>query len=167
MCAVVCALQLHAVFSCHSCCCIISDVPHSAAVLAAWQRRSQLVPPLPRNCSKHHLRNLCAQAMCTILRMPCFILAVAMAVDKIYIHGRAHQNPYQTRSNLARAIMPCKLTHLDPSFPLTPPVCPVLGIWSQIKRAPQAVKKRKTFEVPGPAVEGAMPLDARARQIFR
>jgi len=41
------------------------------------------------------------------------------------------------------------------------------GIWSQIKRAPQAVKKRKTFEVPGPSVQGAMPLDARARQIFR
>jgi hypothetical protein len=45
--------------------------------------------------------------------------------------------------------------------------CVCAGIWSQIKRAPQAVKKRKTFEVPGPAVDGAMPLDARARQIFR
>jgi hypothetical protein len=40
------------------------------------------------------------------------------------------------------------------------------GIWSQIKRAPTAVKKRITFEVPGPAVPGAMGLDVRARQIF-
>eukprot|EP00879_Flechtneria_rotunda_P007116 GHRR01007468.1.p1 GENE.GHRR01007468.1~~GHRR01007468.1.p1 ORF type:complete len:279 (+),score=83.80 GHRR01007468.1:163-999(+) len=40
------------------------------------------------------------------------------------------------------------------------------GIWSQIKRAPQAVKKRITFEVPGPAVPGSMPLDTRARQVF-
>lgn len=40
------------------------------------------------------------------------------------------------------------------------------GIWSQIKRAPQAVKKRITFEVAGPAVAGAPGLDARARQIF-
>jgi hypothetical protein len=40
------------------------------------------------------------------------------------------------------------------------------GIWSQIKRAPTAVKKRITFEVPGPAVVGAPPLDSRARQIF-
>eukprot|EP00775_Hariotina_reticulata_P007844 gene7844-8041_t len=40
------------------------------------------------------------------------------------------------------------------------------GIWSQIKRAPTAVKKRITFQVAGPAVSGAMPLDARARQIF-
>lgn len=42
----------------------------------------------------------------------------------------------------------------------------VPGIWSQVKRAPKANRKRKTFEVPGPAVEGAMPVDARARQIF-
>lgn len=41
------------------------------------------------------------------------------------------------------------------------------GIWSLVKRAPQATKKRMTFEVPGPAVEGAVPLDDRARQIFR
>ncbi|PNW71628.1 hypothetical protein CHLRE_16g662150v5 [Chlamydomonas reinhardtii] len=43
----------------------------------------------------------------------------------------------------------------------------VPGIWSTVKRAPQAAKKRLTFEVPGPAVEGAMSLDDRARQIFR
>lgn len=43
----------------------------------------------------------------------------------------------------------------------------VPGIWSLVKRAPQATKKRMTFEVPGPAVEGAVPLDDRARQIFR
>ncbi|KXZ52431.1 hypothetical protein GPECTOR_9g475 [Gonium pectorale] len=43
----------------------------------------------------------------------------------------------------------------------------VPGIWSLVKRAPQATKKRMTFEVPGPAAEGAMPLDDRARQIFR
>lgn len=51
----------------------------------------------------------------------------------------------------------CALSHL---------ITPSTGIWSQIKRAPLAVKKRITFEVPGPSVEGAMPLDARARQIF-
>ncbi|KAL4425022.1 hypothetical protein ABPG77_001800 [Micractinium sp. CCAP 211/92] len=42
----------------------------------------------------------------------------------------------------------------------------VPGLWSLIKRAPKAKIKRKTYEVPGPAVPGAMPLDARARQIF-
>jgi hypothetical protein len=42
----------------------------------------------------------------------------------------------------------------------------VPGIWSQVKRAPQANKKRKTFEVDGPARPGAMPMDDRARQIF-
>ncbi|GLI71590.1 hypothetical protein VaNZ11_016830 [Volvox africanus] len=43
----------------------------------------------------------------------------------------------------------------------------VPGVWSLVKRAPQAAKKRLTFEVPGPAVQGAMTLDDRARQIFR
>jgi len=43
----------------------------------------------------------------------------------------------------------------------------VPGIWSQVKRAPTAKKVRKTFETPGPAVEGAVGLDARARQIFQ
>jgi hypothetical protein len=42
----------------------------------------------------------------------------------------------------------------------------VPGIWSQVKRAPKANRKRKTFEVAGPAVEGAMPMDERARQLF-
>lgn len=42
----------------------------------------------------------------------------------------------------------------------------VPGIWSQIKRAPRANRKRKTFAVPGPAAPGAMPMDERARQIF-
>ena len=40
------------------------------------------------------------------------------------------------------------------------------GLWSLIKRSPKAKVKRKTFEVAGPAVPGAMALDARARQIF-
>ena len=40
------------------------------------------------------------------------------------------------------------------------------GLWSQIKRAPQASKKRITFEVEGPAKAGAQSLDERARQIF-
>lgn len=40
------------------------------------------------------------------------------------------------------------------------------GLWSLIKRAPKAKVKRKTFEVAGPSTEGAMPLDARAKQIF-
>lgn len=43
--------------------------------------------------------------------------------------------------------------------------CP--GIWSQVKRAPKSSKKRKTYEVDGPARPGAMPMDERARQIFR
>lgn len=41
-----------------------------------------------------------------------------------------------------------------------------VGIWSQVKRAPKASVKRKTFEVDGPGREGAMPMDDRARQIF-
>ena len=40
------------------------------------------------------------------------------------------------------------------------------GLWSQIKRAPKASKKRITFEVEGPAKAGAQALDERARQIF-
>lgn len=43
----------------------------------------------------------------------------------------------------------------------------VPGIWSQIKRAPKANIKRKTFEVEGPKAPNAMPLDDRARQIFK
>ncbi|KAG2489011.1 hypothetical protein HYH03_012450 [Edaphochlamys debaryana] len=42
----------------------------------------------------------------------------------------------------------------------------VPGIYSLVKRAPSATKKRMTFEVLGPASEGAMSLDDRARQIF-
>eukprot|EP00983_Pelagomonas_calceolata_P041053 1137879-Pelagomonas_calceolata.AAC.4 len=38
-------------------------------------------------------------------------------------------------------------------------------IWSQIKRAPKASKKRKVYEVDGPAKENAIPLKERARQI--
>ncbi len=41
------------------------------------------------------------------------------------------------------------------------------GIWSQIKRAPQSSKKRKVYEVDGPARPSAMPMDDRARQIFQ
>ena len=36
-----------------------------------------------------------------------------------------------------------------------------------MKRAPQASKKRKVYEVPGPGVPGAIPVDDRARQIFQ
>ncbi|KIZ01885.1 hypothetical protein MNEG_6075 [Monoraphidium neglectum] len=43
----------------------------------------------------------------------------------------------------------------------------VPGIWSQVKRAPKANRKRKTFEVAGPSAAGAMPMDERARQIFQ
>lgn len=39
-------------------------------------------------------------------------------------------------------------------------------MWSQIKRAPKAKRKRKTYEVDGPARPEAVPLDNRARQIF-
>lgn len=40
------------------------------------------------------------------------------------------------------------------------------GLWSLIKRSPKAKIVRRVFEVPGPAAEGAMPLDSRARQIY-
>lgn len=40
------------------------------------------------------------------------------------------------------------------------------GLWSLIKRSPKAKIVRKVFEVAGPAVEGSMPLDVRAQQIF-
>ena len=43
---------------------------------------------------------------------------------------------------------------------------PIAGLWSQIKRAPKASIKRKTFEVEGPAKAGAQSLDIRAKQIF-
>jgi hypothetical protein len=42
----------------------------------------------------------------------------------------------------------------------------IAGIWSQVKRAPKANKKRKVFEVAGPAAEGAAPLKERARAIM-
>ena len=41
------------------------------------------------------------------------------------------------------------------------------GLWSLIKRAPKATKKRKVFEVEGPGVVGGMRLDVRARTIFQ
>jgi hypothetical protein len=40
------------------------------------------------------------------------------------------------------------------------------GLWSLVKRAPKASVKRKVFEVEGPGVSNAVPLDARARAIF-
>ena len=43
---------------------------------------------------------------------------------------------------------------------------PLAGLYSQVKRAPKAKIKRKTFETPGPAAAGAMSLDERARQLF-
>ena len=50
---------------------------------------------------------------------------------------------------------------------LTPtPTTTTPGLWSLVKRAPKSKVKRKTFEVAGPAVAGALPLDARAKQIF-
>lgn len=39
------------------------------------------------------------------------------------------------------------------------------GIWSQIKRAPKASKKRKVYEVDGPGKPDAISLKDRARQI--
>ena len=42
----------------------------------------------------------------------------------------------------------------------------LVGLWSLIKRAPKATKKRKIFEVDGPGKEGGA-LDARARSIFQ
>ena len=51
-------------------------------------------------------------------------------------------------------------------FPSQRSVSIPAGLWSQIKRAPKASIKRKTFEAPGPAKEGENSLDARASQIF-
>lgn len=45
-------------------------------------------------------------------------------------------------------------------------VATVPGLWSLVKRAPKASVKRKVYEVPGPAADGAMPLNVRAKQIF-
>jgi hypothetical protein len=56
--------------------------------------------------------------------------------------------------------------YYDRSRPCADPHACHTGIWSQVKRAPVASKKRKTFEVDGPARTGAMPIDDRARQIF-
>ncbi|CAG9467307.1 unnamed protein product [Pedinophyceae sp. YPF-701] len=39
------------------------------------------------------------------------------------------------------------------------------GLWSLIKRAPKAAVKRQTFEIDGPKVEGAKPLDDVARGV--
>lgn len=39
------------------------------------------------------------------------------------------------------------------------------GLWSLIKRSAKAKIRRRTYEVDGPAREGAMPLDSRAKQI--
>lgn len=40
------------------------------------------------------------------------------------------------------------------------------GLWSQVKRAPKAKIKRKTFETPGPEAEDGMAMDSRARQLY-
>lgn len=40
------------------------------------------------------------------------------------------------------------------------------GLWSLVKRAPKASVKRKAFEVEGPGVADAVPLNVRARAIF-
>uniref|UniRef100_A0A061S4Z6 Uncharacterized protein n=1 Tax=Tetraselmis sp. GSL018 TaxID=582737 RepID=A0A061S4Z6_9CHLO len=40
------------------------------------------------------------------------------------------------------------------------------GLWSLIKRAPKAKVAKRTYAVDGPGVEGSVPLDDRARQIF-
>jgi hypothetical protein len=37
------------------------------------------------------------------------------------------------------------------------------GLWSQVKRAPKAKIKRKTFETPGPEAEDGMTMDSRCR----
>lgn len=66
-----------------------------------------------------------------------------------------------------------RLAHLKPRPPPHHPLPPTrhqnkrAGLWSQIKRAPKAKRVRRVYEVPGPASPEAMPLDERARQIFR
>jgi hypothetical protein len=58
-------------------------------------------------------------------------------------------------------------TPLPLSSQKTTPLLNKTGLWSQIKRAPKAKRVRRVYEVPGPASPEAMPLDERARQIFR
>ena len=41
------------------------------------------------------------------------------------------------------------------------------GLWSLIKRAPKAKVARKTYEVEGPGIPNAVPIDDRARSIFQ
>ena len=43
----------------------------------------------------------------------------------------------------------------------------ITGIWSQVKRAPTSSKKRKVYEVDGPARPNAVSLKDRARQIVQ
>jgi hypothetical protein len=79
----------------------------------------------------------------------------------------------------ARGLVAAHPNHMHPAGPPPPrahhpqphpslrPFHPLpKGLWSLIKRSPKAKIKRKTFEVAGPAKEGAVPLDARAREIF-
>lgn len=40
-----------------------------------------------------------------------------------------------------------------------------LGLWSLIKRSAKSKIRRKTYEVDGPAKEGAVPVDSRAKEI--
>lgn len=39
------------------------------------------------------------------------------------------------------------------------------GVWSLVKRSAKSKVDRKTFEIPGPAAAGAVPLDQTARQV--
>jgi hypothetical protein len=68
---------------------------------------------------------------------------------------------------LPPAPAPSRTPARRPPFTSPLPAPPSAGIWSQVKRAPKANRKRKTFEVPGPGVPGAMPVDERARQVFQ
>lgn len=64
--------------------------------------------------------------------------------------------------------LPC--THTEcPACAHAHPAATPAGLYSQVKRAPKAKIKRKTFETPGPAAGGdatTMSLDDRARQLF-
>lgn len=153
-------LSMHRLFGGSTGCCRGS----STSTMPGYQSRS-----CSMHCGhmKHHAAVLCAamfNLLCAALPLDQQCLAVSLGHDcptrAKHIVAFARWAPTATCCHPK----PCCLLYLCNS--LCHPLCPP-GIWSQIKRAPTATKKRKTFEVPGPAVAGAMPLDARARQIFR
>lgn len=120
--------------------CMASACRTPAAASVAGQQQAAAAAPLDA------LTRLSTPALATLIGYLTAAGPAAAAADSPFANGVQSNSLYVT---LALFVM-----------------C-VPGIWSLVKRAPQATKKRMTFQVEGPAVEGSMPLDDRARQIFR